>query len=303
MTATPLPPAPGGSICFLARSLLLPSGTTVDPYRGGNVESTELEESPARGLGRDARLHAQPPGGSGVGGAQLVHAGVQARLWAAELRHRDPIRMHVLVPVQGRHFRRHHLRRIAMRVSWPRLLELSTVAVLVAGSAWLGQLVHHNYVIHGEPTEGALAPPDVPASSADGAVAPVNLAGRERPLLLLVMSTECGFCEANMPNWRQLAGGIGTAGDQAPDLLVLSVSPADATEAYLQRHGLDLPFRVISPASLPLLGIEGYPGTVAFHPDDPTLRVWAGVLEAPHQEAILSWSRMPWRAVARANAN
>ena len=191
-----------------------------------------------------------------------------------------------------------------MRVSWARVLELTTIGVLLAGSAWLGQLVHHNYVVHSDAVVGAnaLAPGDLPARDAAGATAPVQLAGRERPLLLLVLSTECGFCEANMPNWRSLADRIDAAGAQAPELMVLSVSPVAETRAYLERHGVDLPFRLIAPSSLPLLGIDGYPGTVAFHPADPALRVWAGVLDQAQQEAVMSWSRTPWRS-ALADAN
>jgi len=191
-----------------------------------------------------------------------------------------------------------------MRVPWTRVTELTAIGLLLAGSAWLGQLVHHNYVVHSDAVVGAnaLAPGDLPAHDPAGTPASVQLAGRERPLLLLVLSTECGFCEANMPNWRSLADRIGEAGERAPEVLVLTVSTATETRAYLKRHGLDLQFRVIAPSSLPLLGIEGYPGTVAFHPSDPSLKVWAGVLDDGQQEAVMSWSRTPLQS-APADAN
>lgn len=182
-----------------------------------------------------------------------------------------------------------------------RWFEAGTLCVLLAGSAWLGQLMHHNYVVHDEGRSApALAPADVPALDGAGVPAAVVLADRARPLLMLVLSTECPFCEANMPNWKALAAQMER--EDAPELVVLSVSPAQATRAYLERHGLQVGFRVIDPSALELLGLEGYPSTVAFHPGDRRLRTWTGVLTEGDQRAVLAWGRTPWQQ-APTNAN
>jgi hypothetical protein len=175
-----------------------------------------------------------------------------------------------------------------------RWIEIGTLCVLLAGSAWLGQLVHHNYVVHADGGSGPmLAPAHVPAVDGDGVAAPLVLVERSRPLLMLVMSTECPYCEANMPNWRSLAERIDDT--DGPEIVVLSVSDAAATRAFLERHGLEVPFRVIDSSALELLGIDGYPGTVAFHPEDRVLRDWAGVLDDADQEAVAAWARTPWK--------
>lgn len=190
-----------------------------------------------------------------------------------------------------------------MRLERGKIVEIVAVASLLAGTAWLGQMAHHNYLGHVDSlAETTLAPGDLPAADLAGQTAPVLLAGRERPLLLLVLSTDCPFCEANMPNWRALADQIARRGAEAPELMVLSVSESGETRDYLARHGIDLPVRLISPSVLSLLGIPGYPGTVAFHPSSPALLAWTGVLEDGDQEAVMSWSRTPWSGSSQVNA-
>ena len=95
-----------------------------------------------------------------------------------------------------------------------------------------------------------------------------------------------------MPNWRSLSERI--AATTETELVVLSVSETEATRAYLERHGLEVAFRVVDPSALELLGLNGYPSTVAFHPADRVLRAWIGVLDDPDKAAVLAWAGTPW---------
>lgn len=169
--------------------------------------------------------------------------------------------------------------------------EIVVVLALVAGTGYLGKLLHHNYVVHApKVSEVRKAPGVIPARDAAGARATLAVKGSERQLLFLVLRTTCPFCEENMPNWDRLAGDLAPLGAEAPEIVVLSLSPAAETRAYLQRHRLDLPVRYVDRSVLPLLGLVGVPATVAVDPETLSLSVWDGVLGDPEREAILAWS-------------
>lgn len=174
-----------------------------------------------------------------------------------------------------------------------KLGELAVIAALVAATGYLGSLVHHNYVVHGSGSAAdpvRFGPRMIPARGDTGQTAPVILEGLDRPVLLLVMRTTCPFCEENMPGWVELAAGLEELGPDRPDAIVLSVSGPDETRAYLDRHGLDLPVRYIDGGTLPLLGLAGFPSTVAVDPVNRGLAVWEGVLTPADREAIQAWS-------------
>ncbi|MFW6198873.1 MAG: hypothetical protein ACOC5E_03525, partial [Acidobacteriota bacterium] len=83
-----------------------------------------------------------------------------------------------------------------------RWLELAAVVLLLVGSAWLGRLLVHNHVLHGDAPEAPglrFAPASVPAASLEGEAGELEIVGQERRLLLLVLSTDCPFCRQNMP--------------------------------------------------------------------------------------------------------
>jgi len=167
------------------------------------------------------------------------------------------------------------------------------VVVLLAGTAWLARQVHHNYVVHPRSvaSEGvAVAPMTVPARSASGGVAPLAVRSVPRAQLLLVVSTDCPFCEQNMTEWRRLTGALSALGDHAPTAVVLSVSGAEATATYLERHGLRAEVRLIDRAVLPLLGVTGYPATVAVDPSTGAISSWTGVLGDADHQAIMAWA-------------
>ena len=184
-----------------------------------------------------------------------------------------------------------------------RVVEALMVVALLAGTGWLGQLVQHNYVTHGEPEFDGVrfAPTTLPARSVDGEAAPVLL-GEDRPELLLVLSTTCAFCQENMPNWRLLTEELQALGAEAPRVTVLSVSPAADTREFLAEHGLDVPVRLIDRAVLELLGIGGYPTTVAVDAGTRSLAAWSGVLVPAKREVVLAWAGASMPSIAAADS-
>lgn len=180
-----------------------------------------------------------------------------------------------------------------MKVNSARIVEGVVVVALLAGTAWLAQQVHHNYVVHPRSvaSEGvAIAPMAVPARSASGAVAPLAVRAVPRAHLLLVMSTDCPFCEQNMSEWRRLTEALNALGDDRPTAVVLSVSGAAETVAYMARHGLQAEVRLVDRAVLPLLGVSGYPSTVAVDPSTGAISSWTGVLGDADHQAIMAWA-------------
>ena len=177
-----------------------------------------------------------------------------------------------------------------------RIVEGVVVVTLLAGTAWLAQQMHHNYVVHPRSvaSEGvAVAPMAVPARSVAGTVAPLEIRSVPRAQLLLVMSTDCPFCEQNMLEWRRLTEALDGLGDARPTAVVLSVSGAEETAAYLKRHGLRAEVRLVDRAVLPLLGIAGYPSTVAVDPSTGAISSWTGILGDADHQAIMAWSEAP----------
>ena len=114
-----------------------------------------------------------------------------------------------------------------------KIAEVTTILALIAGTAWLGQLVRHNYVTHAESSGSAgpvTAPVDIPARTLGGVDAVLQVSGREAPLMLFVLSTTCPFCEQNMSEWRSLAARIDELGPaSAGDLCAVGQrGPRDA---------------------------------------------------------------------------
>ncbi len=175
-----------------------------------------------------------------------------------------------------------------------KIAEVGLILVLVAGTAWLGQMMHHNYVTHGQASRinGPLtAPVDIPGRTLTGEPSALDVSGRPRPLMLFVLSTACPFCEQNMPEWRSLASQIAELGPRAPEIYVLSVSTPDETQEFLATHELDLPVRLVDKAVLPLLGLTAYPSTLGIDPLTRGIAAWDGVLNDADQEVVRTWAR------------
>lgn len=182
-----------------------------------------------------------------------------------------------------------------------KLGEWAVIAALVAATGYLGSIVHHNYVVHGNDPrahEVRFGPRMIPATGDAERSVPVLLEGRQQPLLLLVMRTTCPYCEENMSHWVDMVTELRELGAGAPEVLVLSVSDLDETREYLARHGLEVPARHIDEGVLPLLGLNGFPSTVAVEPVKRGLSVWEGVLTDSDREAIRAWSLPAGTALA-----
>lgn len=172
-----------------------------------------------------------------------------------------------------------------------RLLEYAAIGVLVAGTAWLGQLTYHNTVVHSRTVESrAVAPVEIPGASLDGSLTSLAVEGRERPLMLFVLSTECPFCEQNMAGWRRLSAELSAQGEGAPEVVVLSVSPAAETRAYLEAHGVQARVVMVERSVLKLLGLTGYPSTVVIDGGSRDMTAWSGVLDEYDHRALMAWS-------------
>ena len=176
-----------------------------------------------------------------------------------------------------------------------RTLELFVVAILCAGSLWLGKLLYHNYWEHPR-NEAASAPNVAPdllvGRSTDGEVAVVRLTEPGEPTLLLMLSTECPYCEQTLPMWREILDAADRAGRQGIRTMVLSTSPPTDTLQYLEANGLGVSSTLlIGREELAALGASGVPTTALVRPADRTFRRWTGVLDGSEVEEIIALLR------------
>jgi hypothetical protein len=177
-----------------------------------------------------------------------------------------------------------------MKISKGRVVELVVVGLLLVGTAWLGRLVQHNYVVHPSAVASsgiAVAPMAVPARLATGAEAALAVRAVSQAQVLLVVSTDCPYCEQNMPEWKRLAATFDALGANGPRPVILSVSGAEETATYLQRHGLEAEVRLVDRAVLP---VTGYPATVAVDPSTGAISAWTGVLSEGDHQAVAAWA-------------
>lgn len=176
-----------------------------------------------------------------------------------------------------------------------RLLEYGVVAVLLAGSFWLGKLVLHNHRTHadGPVTRSAVSsqPVAIVGHTPDGEPRWIRSADIERRTLLLILSVECPFCERNMPGWVGLVDDVRAAAPPQPvDVVAVSVSGLDETRTYLDAHGLDVPVLLVDRAELRAIGVPGVPATLALTPGEAGVRSWSGVLDERARTAVLDWA-------------
>lgn len=173
-----------------------------------------------------------------------------------------------------------------------RVFTVAVVVVLLAGSFWLGQLVVHNHQTHQSPPRAplALVPDAVDTTDLEGTAAPLATRDVERPTLLLVFSTECPFCERNMPEWRSLVGSLRELGAEGPDIIALSLSSAADSTEFLSAHGVEVPVRLIDDDALEDLGLMGTPATVGVRPGAATLDTWIGLLGESGGTEVLAWA-------------
>lgn len=117
-----------------------------------------------------------------------------------------------------------------------------------------------------------------------GADDPISFQG-DGPVLTLIFTSTCSYCEANASRWRGLVRAL------PPGTRVLAVnleSPAIA-ESWLSRHGMDAVSRAVpsNPGELSALwGIHWVPLTLVVEPDGRVAYARYGVLEDPHLREI-----------------
>ena len=175
-----------------------------------------------------------------------------------------------------------------------KLAEVGLLVVLVVGSLWLGKAMG-TVLFPGE--RGPLIPPPAAAPAAimglgaDGEASPIDIAGRDRPLIAFVLSVDCPFCRQTLPYWRNIAEQVEAGGEQAPEIVILSLSPAAETAAYLAEHRLPSNFIVINNDELGPLDVPGVPATFAFSTDAEPMQRWVGVLNDTQVNVLLSWAR------------
>lgn len=100
--------------------------------------------------------------------------------------------------------------------------------------------------------------------------------GKERETMLLVLTTTCAACQANLPNWLELV----ERHDEGLDFVGLSLDTVEATRSYAEAR--DLPFEVFvaaDPAAFKTrYEIAGVPETIHTGRDGRVRGAWLGVL-------------------------
>lgn len=142
-------------------------------------------------------------------------------------------------------------RAVRQRVWLERTLNISTAAIVAVAAYFL---VSERVIpalrgdaapaVQGEELEGSLEFQPLGEGSVGAGVGPIAIPG-PRPALLLVFSTTCPACYANLPAWRQI---VTAAADRASVLAVTLESDRAAVRAYVG---------------------EKLPGAIAVRPTEP----------------------------------
>jgi hypothetical protein len=105
---------------------------------------------------------------------------------------------------------------------------------------------------------------------------------RSRSSLLLVISTNCHFCEESLPFYRTLS----EAAEGKADLLAVLPQPQSEGAAYLKAAHVE----VAQVASVPpaQLGISGTPTLLLLDSSGKVQEVWLGLLDQSRQEQVRS---------------
>jgi len=172
-----------------------------------------------------------------------------------------------------------------------RAVEVAATVVLLAGSAWLGQLVYHNNWGHvSQEPAPANFPEEIVARTSTGTPTVVQRDRLGDKAVFLVLSVDCRYCKENGPNWKALVEEIGDDAGSDVRVSVLSLSSPEDTAGYLEEHGISAPVLHIDRAELGVLGLRGVPATLGVSPRGGTMRAWTGVLDDAVQATILAWT-------------
>lgn len=151
--------------------------------------------------------------------------------------------------------------------------------VLLAASFWFGM---------GNNSRTSISVPipreQILLSSAAGTEELVRLTQRREPLLLFIISTDCEFCDKNLPVW----GAILANADHVVEVVVVSISDPAPTSQYIAGTSLESQkLRWASPGTLRSLGISAVPATVLIRPRANEALIWQGTLNAFRREQVL----------------
>jgi hypothetical protein len=180
----------------------------------------------------------------------------------------------------------------------PKLVVVTALVTTGLGAMALGYFVVTSDVASSDPgivvapaTPQWPPPRELPTTRLDGTNAYLEVRSSARPLLLLVLDTECPACMENMANWQSLARELGASANGVPQTIVLSISPMAETVSYLNAYTVpNADVHLIEQWALSALSVTGTPTTLAFEPATGELVQWVGVLSEGDLEAIRRWA-------------
>lgn len=166
---------------------------------------------------------------------------------------------------------------------------LATILILFTTAFWAGHLVGP-LLVSETPRfvrlESFVAPEMIRATALDAREEAVDFAEHDRPLLLLVLSTSCRFCEANVDAWMRLTASLEQLVN-SPAMLMLSLSSSDETERFLAEHGMSIAARLVDSSAIGALELPGVPATVVVDPVTRSAYRWVGLLDADAEAEII----------------
>lgn len=83
--------------------------------------------------------------------------------------------------------------------------------------------------------------PTVRAATETGDSVTIGELALGRAQILIYFSTSCQFCVENLPAWRALSDSLLADPVHRFDVIWVSISGADSTRSYVNRHGLNYP--------------------------------------------------------------
>lgn len=155
-----------------------------------------------------------------------------------------------------------------------RFARLAALSAVVLLPLLLGRLAAVTYFATTGTTPYDLpAPASLHVNSVVGEEHELILHNRSTPLVLLVLSAECKFCNIVAPEWARFLNSLNPA---AIDVALLSRSNSQETLSFASRWGLRGTILLIEAQDLAALGLGGYPGSIVVMPQSDRLSLWTG---------------------------
>ncbi|MEM9293466.1 MAG: TlpA disulfide reductase family protein [Acidobacteriota bacterium] len=102
--------------------------------------------------------------------------------------------------------------------------------------------------------------------------------------LLFIFTTDCSNCQATQPTWEELHQTIG----DSVSIVGLSLSEADLTRSYRDRHSIPFPVGLPTDPSafMAALTVNGVPLTFRLDASGRVVGSWSGTLSEKHKSEI-----------------